>query len=51
MRFAGFTKGMLMGLAVGAAVGMAFDPITDGNRKKMKKNAERFMYTVKDMGK
>ena len=46
----GFVKGMAAGLIVGAAITMAVDPVTDRQRRKLKKKthsmARRLSYTL-----
>ncbi len=42
----GFIKGMTMGIAVGACVTMAFDPISDKQRRRMHKKTDGFFKNV-----
>lgn len=45
----GFVKGILTGVAVGAIMGIMFDPMTDRERRKLKRTGARYMHSCTDM--
>ncbi len=43
MHSCGFVKGLIAGAAIGAMMGMIFDPVSDRDRRYMKKRVNRMM--------
>lgn len=49
MRAYGFTKGLITGAMVGAVMGIMFDPLHDKDRKRMKRNTQKYLKTAGNM--